>query len=110
MPGIIQATWLVVGLSVWNSAFSLAIPNTTAAIGTGKTSPSDVTGSTSSTALIATFGQLSDLDDILAKWNLTLPLPLNVSNGHDLPTIAPAQEIDKVRAENEGLPIECRKG
>ncbi|XP_022082138.1 adhesion G-protein coupled receptor G2-like [Acanthaster planci] len=52
---------------------------------------------------------MSDLEDILSGLNITIPLPLNVSGECDLPTIAPPEEIERVRSENEGLPIECRK-
>ena len=50
----------------------------------------------------------NDISDILAGLNISFPLPWNTSV--ELPTIAPAEDIAKVRGENEGLPIVCRKG
>ncbi|XP_033639830.1 adhesion G-protein coupled receptor G6-like [Asterias rubens] len=49
----------------------------------------------------------NDISDILAGLNISFPLPWNTSV--ELPTIAPAEDIAKVRGENEGLPIVCRK-
>ncbi|XP_038044612.1 adhesion G-protein coupled receptor G6-like [Patiria miniata] len=109
MAGLIRIALLLLGLCAHNSA--LAIPNTTHTP-TSTTQSSELTASANNgtISLIPAVGQLmSDLEDILANLNLTVPLPVNVSEECDLPTIAPPEEIERVRSENEGLPIECRK-